>query len=149
MRVYVARGPASKDVSQYAMQAVFETLVKGVAHRDYSVHGSGIRLHMFSDRPEIFSPGVFPGTMTIESLPFRQTSRSERLVTLLARCPVPAELLSGERNFMMDRQGEGASNIFPESKRLSGRWPEYRLIDDAGFMLTLFAAKPLQDGAES
>nr|VFJ94418.1 MAG: hypothetical protein BECKLFY1418A_GA0070994_10402 [Candidatus Kentron sp. LFY] len=29
-----------------------------VAHRDYAIHGSKIRLHLFSDRLEVFSLGA-------------------------------------------------------------------------------------------
>ena len=39
------------------MTAVFEAVVNAVAHRDYSVHGSKIRLRLFSDRLELYSPG--------------------------------------------------------------------------------------------
>ena len=34
--------------------AVFEAVVNAVVHRDYSVYGSRIRLHLFTDRLEIF-----------------------------------------------------------------------------------------------
>ena len=40
---------------------------------------------------------------------------------------------------MMDRRGEGVPIILGNSERLSGRLPEYRLIDDAQLMLTIYA----------
>ena len=50
------------------MGAVFEVLVNAVVHRDYSISGSKIRLHMFADRIEIFSPGSLPNSLTRDGL---------------------------------------------------------------------------------
>jgi predicted HTH transcriptional regulator len=122
------------------MEAVFEAIVNAVAHRDYSIYMSKIRLHIFSDRLELFSPGCIPNTMTIESLPFRQATRNELLASLLARCPVPSGLPNVRREFIMDKRGEGVPIILQASKNLSGRMPEYKLLDDAELMLTIFAA---------
>jgi len=41
----------------------------------------------------------------------------------------------------MDKRGEGVPIIITESERLSGRKPEYLLLDDAELKLTIFAAK--------
>ncbi|MGD9506518.1 MAG: ATP-binding protein [Syntrophobacteraceae bacterium] len=141
MRVHAVKEPARRDIPQYAMQAVFEAVVNAVAHRDYSIQGSKIRLHMFFDRLEIFSPGAIPNTMTIESLPLRQSARNELLTSLLARCPMPSGKLSDDRRSIMEKRGEGVPIILSESEKLSGRRPEYRLIDDAELMLTIFAAR--------
>ena len=43
------------DRPQFDMEAVFEAVVNAVAHRDYSIHGSKIRLHLFQDRLELYS----------------------------------------------------------------------------------------------
>ena len=118
------------------MQAVFEAAVNAVAHRDYSIQGSKIRLHLFADRLEIFSPGTIPNTMTVESLHLRQSARNELLTSLLARCPSAP----GNRNFLMDKRGEGVPIILSESEKLSGQRPVYKLIGDAELMLTIFAA---------
>ena len=142
MKVYAIKEPARHDLPQYAMQSIFEALVNAVAHRDYSIQGSKVRLHMFSDRIEIFSPGAIPNTMTIESLPLRQAARNELLTSLLARCPMFSATFPGDRKFLMDKRGEGVPIILSESEKLSGQRPEYRLIDDTELLLTIFAAKP-------
>ncbi|MXS84842.1 hypothetical protein ABO04_02655 [Nitrosomonas sp. HPC101] len=41
-----------------SMNAVFEAVVNAMAHRDYFIYGSRIRLHLFSDRLKIFSLGT-------------------------------------------------------------------------------------------
>ncbi|MCI5221142.1 MAG: transcriptional regulator [Candidatus Electrothrix sp. AR4] len=130
-----------QDIPQYSMQAVLEAVVNAIAHRDYSIQGSKIRLHMFSDRIELFSPGAIPNTMTIEALPLRQATRNELLTSLLARCPLPFENFPSDRTFLMDKRGEGVPIILSASEELSGRRPEYRLLDDAELMLTIFAAR--------
>ena len=140
MQVHAVKTPARQDIPQYSMQAVFEAVVNAVAHRDYSIQGSKIRLHLFADRLEIFSPGTIPNTMTVESLPLRQSARNELLTSLLARCPMPFSHSLGTRSFLMDKRGEGVPIILSESEKLSGQRPVYKLIDDAELMLTIFAA---------
>ena len=142
MRVYAVKAPNRIETPQFSMNAVFEAVVNAVVHRDYSVYGSRIRLHLFADRLEIFSPGTIPNTMTIDSLSERQSARNELLSSLLARCPMNVNAIGSQRSYIMDKRGEGVPIIITESEKLSGRKPEYQLIDDAELKLTIFAAKP-------
>ena len=129
------------DRPQFDMAAVFEATVNAVAHRDYSIYGSKIRLRMFEDRLELYSPGSLPNFMTMESLPYLQSTRNNVITSLLAKCPVPDQpWMTTDRRTMMDRRGEGVPIILGNSEKLSGRLPEYRLIDDAELMLTIYAA---------
>ncbi|MDR3229200.1 MAG: putative DNA binding domain-containing protein [Puniceicoccales bacterium] len=144
MQIYAVKEPARRDIPQFAMNAVFEALVNAVAHRDYSIQSSKVRLHLFADRLEVFSPGTITNTMTLDSLPLRQSARNELLASLLARCPLDIGSYTGKREFLMDKRGEGVPIILSESEKLSGRRPEYRLIDNAELLLTIFAAKPPQ-----
>ena len=142
MRVGATKSVGRRDIPQYDLTAVFEAVVNAVVHRDYAVHGSKIRLRLFADRLELSSPGSIVNTLTIESLPYRQASRNESLASILARCPIPDGLdwLETDRQTFMDRRGEGVRIILENSQRLSGRQPEYRLLDDAELCLTIFAA---------
>lgn len=146
MRVFAVKAPNRIETPQFSMNAVFEAVVNAVAHRDYSIYGSKIRLHLFSDRLEIFSPGAIPNTMTIESISERQSARNELISSLLARCPMNVNAIGSQRNFIMDKRGEGVPIIITESEKLSGRKPEYRLLDDSELMLTIFAAQPPHEG---
>ncbi|MBN2801410.1 MAG: putative DNA binding domain-containing protein [Deltaproteobacteria bacterium] len=130
-----------EDLPQFSMLAVFEAVTNAVAHRDYSMAGSKVRLRLFEDRLELYSPGMLPNTMTTESLALRQAARNEVLTSLLARCPVDDRSLSSHRQHIMDKRGEGVAIILEESERLSGRRPEYLLLDDSELLLTIFAAK--------
>lgn len=142
MRVYAIKAPNRIETPQFSMNAVFEAIVNAVVHRDCSIYGSKIRVHLFADRLEIFSPGTIPNTMTIDSLSERQSARNELLSSLLARCPMNVNAIGSQRSFIMDKRGEGVPIIITESEKLSGRRPEFRLLDEAELMLTIYAAKP-------
>lgn len=134
-----------EDVPQFDMLAVFEAVTNAVAHRDYSMAGAKIRLRLFDDRLELYSPGMLPNTMTPESLPFRQAARNEALTSLLARCPVSDDTLEHHRSHIMDKRGEGVAITLARSEQLSGKRPEYQLNDDSELKLTIFAATTEQD----
>lgn len=139
-RVYAIKNPNRIETPQFSINAIFEAVVNAVVHRDYSVYGSKIRLHVFADRAELYSPGAIPNTMTVDSLSERQSARNELLSSLLARCPMNVDAQGSQRNYIMDKRGEGVSIILTESEALSGRRPVYRLIDDAELLLTIYAA---------
>ena len=140
MRVYAIKVPNRIETPQFSMNAVFEAVVNSVVHRDYSIYGSKIRLHLFADRLELYSPGTIPNTMTIDSLSERQSARNELLSSLLARSPMNVNAVGSQRSFIMDKRGEGVPIIITDSEQLSGYKPEYRLLDDAELKLTIYAA---------
>ena len=137
MLVRATKATARTEHPQFSERAVFEALVNAVAHRDYSAAGARIRLHLFGDRLELYVPGGLANTLTPDSLHLRQANRNELLVSLLARCPAPTGL--GRLN-LMDRRGDGVPVILRESRDLSGRAPEYTLIDDSELRLVIPAA---------
>ena len=122
---------------EFSDRAVFEALVNAVAHRDYSVAGARVRLHLFGDRLELYVPGALANTLTPESLHLRQANRNELIVSLLARCPAPTGI---GRVHVMDRRGDGVPIIRRESRALSGCLPEYTLIDESELRLVIRAA---------
>ena len=136
------------DRPQYDMTAVFEAVTNAVAHRDYSVYGSKIRLRLFDNRLELYSPGAIANSLTIDSLRYRQSARNEAVCSLLAKCPAPDDpWLITDRKNIMEKRGEGVPIILDNSTRLSGKEPEYRLIDDAELLLTIYA--PLHNEANT
>lgn len=129
------------DLPTFDALAVFEAVTNAVAHRDYSMAGAKIRLRLFADRLEIYSPGMLPNTMAPDSMRFRQAARNEALTSLLARCPVGDMDVSSHRGHIMDKRGEGVGIILDRSKALSGQVPEYQLIDNSELRLTVYAAR--------
>ena len=128
---------ARMERPQFSERAVFEALVNAVAHRDYSMAGARIRLHLFGDRMELYVPGDLANTLTTDSMHLRQYSRNELIVSLLARCPVSGVWDLG-RSHLMDRRGDGVPIILDESGELSGRRPEYTLIDNSELRLVIW-----------
>lgn len=140
MQVAARKDPARVEIPQYSVRAVFEAVVNAAAHRDYSVHGSKIRLFLFDDRLELYSPGPLPNTVTIESIALRQSTRNELITTLLAKCSVDDPSGDIGRRFYMEKRGDGVPIILRESQELSAKEPFYRVIDDAELLLTIWAA---------
>lgn len=139
MRVVAMKTMGRVETPQFSECAVFEALVNAVAHRDYSMVGARVRLHLFGNRLELYVPGALANTLTLDSMDLRQYSRNELIVSLLARCPVwEGEALG--RTHIMDRRVDGVPIILNESRKLSGRLPEYRLIDDSELQLVIWAA---------
>ncbi len=138
MLVRATKETARSERPQFSERAVFEALVNAVAHRDYSMSGARVRLHLFGDRLELYVPGALANTLTPDSLHLRQANRNELIVSLLARCTAPSGL---GRTRLMDRRGDGVPIIRRECKELSGRLPEYSLIDDSELLLVMRAAE--------
>ncbi len=69
---------------EYPVKAVREAIVNAVAHRDYSIRGDEIRVFMFSDRIEFYSPGRLPGHVTVDNIVEERFSRNEVIVQVLA-----------------------------------------------------------------
>ena len=73
-----------KERLEYPVKAVREAIVNAVAHRDYSLRGDDIRISVFTDRIEFYSPGRLPGHVTVQNIVDERFSRNEVLVQVLA-----------------------------------------------------------------
>ncbi len=142
MRVVAHKTPARAELPQYSEKAVFEAVVNAVAHRDYSIRTTRIRLSMFSDRLEIQSPGSLPNNLTVDDMADRQATRNELLTSLLGRVPAAGIRGAGGRLSVIERRGDGVPTIRRETRELSGKLPEFRLIADSELRVTLPAASP-------
>ncbi len=136
--------PARKDLGridypQYSLRAVFEAIVNAVVHRDYSIWNGRIRLHLFANRLELYSPGALPNSMTVETMSMMSMPRNEVLSSLFSRYYPLRESGLG-REFLMDRRGSGVDVILAESERLSGKKPLYENLADMELKLTIYAA---------
>lgn len=72
------------EETEYPVEAIREAIVNAVAHRDYQTRGDEIRVLMFSDRIEFYSPGRLPGHITVENLVDERFSRNESIVQILS-----------------------------------------------------------------
>lgn len=144
MHVEAVKRPGRIDIPQYDLGAIFEAIVNAVAHRDYAMHGARIRLHMFSDRLELSTPGGLPNSLSVTTMDSNSISRNETLVNLLSRY-FPADPITRRQN-LIERRGEGVPTILDASERLSTRRPLYEQIDHTELKLTIYAASRAMNG---
>ncbi len=143
-RVAAYKDPARADVPQFSERAVFEAVVNAVVHRDYAVSGSRIRLFMFADRLELYSPGGLCNSMTTDDLRTSQFTRNELLASRLGQCPVGDVPGAGGRRCFIERRGEGIAVIEDETFALAGERPVFELIGERELRVVLPAASPPQ-----
>jgi predicted HTH transcriptional regulator len=144
MKTEAVKRPGRIDIPQFDLGAVYEAIVNAVAHRDYALYGSRIRLHLFSDRLELSMPGGLPNTLTVDSMDANSITRNETLVNLLSRY-FPADPVSKRQN-MIERRGEGVPTILAASERLSTRRPLYEQTDNTELKLTIYAGSRDRNG---
>ncbi|MBT9133803.1 MAG: hypothetical protein DDT38_00529 [Firmicutes bacterium] len=110
MKVAAIKDMGRKDIPQFDLTAVFAAMVNAVAHHDYAIYGSKIRLKLFADRLEIYSPGSIPNTMTVDSLIYRQSARNETLTRFVAgKPPVSLHVAAYEQGVKATLTPRGAS----------------------------------------
>ena len=126
------RQTASSE-AEYDIDVVDEAIVNAVAHRDYAIAGSKIRLFLFADRLELYSPGRLPNTITLQDMAYRTFTRNQLLVSFLSR-------IRSKRtgDVFLESRGEGVRKILEDGEAHSGRRPEYELFGDE-LRLTLWA----------
>jgi ATP-dependent DNA helicase RecG len=77
------RGAQRQERPQYPPTALRELTVNAIAHRDYTVMGSTIRIAMFPNRIEWSNPGSLPAGITPENILDMQYARNAHLTRLL------------------------------------------------------------------
>jgi len=110
----------------YPYTAVREVIVNALAHRDYSIRGDNIRLLLFANRLECYSPGRLPGHVTVDNIAQERFSRNASIVQVLF-----------DMGFI-ERLGYGIDRII-RSLAEQGM-PEAELAETAaGFKITLYS----------
>ena len=141
-RVAAYKDPARTDVPQFSERAVFEAVVNAVVHRDYAVAGSRIRLFMFDDRLELYSPGGLCNSMTTDDLRTSQFTRNELLASRLGQCGIGDVPGAGGRRYFIERRGEGIAVIEDETFALAGQRAIFELVGERELKVVLPAARP-------
>lgn len=116
-----------EEKSEYPLPAVREAIVNAVAHRDYQIRGEEVRVLMFTDRIEVYSPGRLPGHMTLANIVEERFARNEVIVQVLT-----------DLGFV-ERLGYGIDRILRQMK--DAGLPKPRFAETAnGFLVTLRGA---------
>lgn len=122
-------GFSKVEIHEYPYEALREAVVNAVAHRDYDLTGSSIRVEKYADRIEILSPGLPPEPITlqkIEQLDYIACSRNPNLARGLSFF---------ER---IEEQGDGLRRIVRESEGIGLPRPRFQ-FRDGHFKVTFFA----------
>jgi ATP-dependent DNA helicase RecG len=130
--VQLGSNMARTEQLEYPLKAVRELVVNAVAHRDYSIHGDGIRLYVFSDRLEITSPGGLPGPVTVDNIVDERFSRNSAIVQVLS-----------DMGFI-ERLGYGVDRVIALMREES--LPEPKFEETAGGFKVILFNKPVVDG---
>jgi len=147
-RVAARKDPGRVEVPQFSPRAVFEAVVNAVVHRDYSMENAKIRLFIFDDRLELYSPGALPNTLPIEAMRNRQVTRNETLASILRMLAVGDIAGAGDRQYFLEQRGEGVPIIYEQTRDLTGHDPNYELLGGAELRLTIPSARPPVTGIE-
>lgn len=68
VKAFIDEGGRRQERWDYPLEALRETIVNAVAHRDYTISVMDIELSLYSDRVEVISPGRLPNTVTVEKM---------------------------------------------------------------------------------
>ncbi|MEL6402900.1 MAG: ATP-binding protein [Chloroflexota bacterium] len=125
---------------EYPLEAARELLINAVAHRDYSIRGDNIRLFIYSNRMEVYSPGGLPGPMTLQNLREERFSRNPIIVQVLA-----------DMNFI-EKLGYGVDRVMDLMRAKNLREPDFH-ERSGGFEVVIYNAlgdaRQLPNGAIS
>lgn len=108
------------QIDEYPYEALREASINAVAHRDYSLGGSSIRVEKYSDRIVILSPGLPPPPLTIEKiagLRYLPCSRNPNIARGLSFF---------ER---IEEQGDGIRRMIAVTANMGLPAPEFSLSD--------------------
>ncbi len=71
------------DIMEYPLVAVREAITNAIVHRDYAIDGSQVRIFLFDDRIEIYTPGGLATGVTVENIEYTQHSRNRIIAEAL------------------------------------------------------------------
>lgn len=119
-------GDPRVDIYDYDRLICKEIIVNAFQHRDWSIFGQKIRIQIFSNRIEVFSPGKLPNTLNLENALHGNS---------FYRNPLLSQLI---RDYgYSDKMGRGLQKIIQKCKDKGYPQPEFK-ADIHSFTVTLF-----------
>lgn len=112
---YLGENGIFQTIPEYPEFPWFEGIVNAVTHRNYSLQGDYIRVSLFDDHMEIFSPGKLPNIVTLENMRYTRYSRNPRIARVLTEFGYVRELNEGVKRIYDDMQSSFLNDpIFAE-----------------------------------
>jgi ATP-dependent DNA helicase RecG len=112
------------ELPAFNEEAVRESILNAVSHRDYRLAGSTF-VRQFPTKLEVVNPGGFPPGITPENILYKQAPRNRRIAEALARCG------------LVERSGQGADRMFGAAIREGKLPPDFRGTDAYQVAVTL------------
>jgi len=112
-------------IPEYPEFAWFEGIVNALTHRDYSYRGDYVRISMYDDRLEIFSPGTLPNIVTLENMKYTRYARNPRIARTLSEFGWVKEM------------NEGVKRIYDEMQLSFLNEPKYSEPNENAVLLVL------------
>ena len=122
---YLDENGVFKIISEYPEFAWFEGIVNSLTHRNYSIIGDHIRVSLYDDRLEIFSPGHLPNIVTLDNMLNTRYSRNPRIARVLSEFGWVKEL------------NEGVKRIYDEMQMFFLKEPTYTEPNGNSVLLVL------------
>ncbi len=101
---YLDENGVFRIIPEYPEFAWFEGIVNSLTHRNYSIRGDHIRVSLYDDRLEIFSPGKLPNIVTLENMLNTRYSRNPRIARVLSEFGWVKELNEGVKRIYDEMQ---------------------------------------------
>ncbi len=114
-----------EEIPEYPEFAWLEGIVNALTHRDYSISGDHIRISMYDDRLEIFSPGKLPNIVTLGNMKHTRFSRNPKVARIMTELGWVKEL------------NEGVNRIYDEMQAYFLQKPRYSEPNDRAVQLVL------------
>jgi len=127
-RNYVLTGVKFEGESLIPMEALREAIINGLLHRKYSIPGA-LKVAIYDDRLEVFSPGALPGLVDIDNLGDGTTYLRNPHIAKLAR-----------RMKLVEKLGTGIRLIFDSCREHGVKKPEYH--EEGDFVKLIFSFSP-------
>lgn len=115
---------------EYPPEAIWETIVNAVIHRDYSI-SDDIQILIFDNRIEILSPGKLPGYVSVENILDARFSRNSKMVRTLNRYRDPPN----------KDLGEGLNTTFQKMKEFGLKSPS--ISEEENYLKVVLPHLPL------
>ena len=115
---------------EYPPEAIWETVVNAVIHRDYSI-SDDIQILIFDNRIEILSPGKLPGYVSVENILDARYSRNPKMVRTLNRYKDPPN----------KDLGEGLNTTFQKMKEFGLKSPN--ITEEGNYLKVVLPHLPL------
>jgi len=115
------------QITEYPIEALRESVVNALAHRDYRIAGATIMIQIFTDRIVVASPGLLPQSLTLEkirSFKYKPVSRNP----IIARTLFSMEL--------MEERGGGFRRMHDMMVNYGLKPPEFDY--DSGYFTVTF-----------